>query len=120
VLIKVKIPADLSHNGKTFWKEVKIDSCISDLVRALQQAGIDMRGSCCGHGKDQGQIDLADGRFLLILNGIEVERAKEKILRWALEDRLGPCRYDRHNYCQTHALHEKPCPWEIVRKAQAI
>lgn len=22
------------------------------------------------------------------------------------------CRYDHHGYCQSHALHEKPCPHE--------
>jgi len=23
-----------------------------------------------------------------------------------------PCRYDHDKQCQTHTLHEKPCPWE--------
>jgi len=65
--VAVKIPADLSCAGEEHWKAAKIDSCIADLVRALQEGGIDMRGSCCGHGKTLGSIDLADGRALLIL-----------------------------------------------------
>lgn len=65
-LVKVKIPANLSHTGKAFWKHCKIDKCIAPLVRALQEGGIDMRGSCCGHGKMDGDIHLQDGRILII------------------------------------------------------
>lgn len=65
-LVKVKIPADLSHTGKPYWKKTKIDKCISSIVRALQEGGIDMRGSCCGHGKMDGDIHLQDGRILII------------------------------------------------------
>ena len=67
-LVHVKIPADLSCNGKEKWKMCKIDSCISGIVNALQVGGIDMRSSCCGHGKVEGFIALQDGRGLLILN----------------------------------------------------
>lgn len=66
IIVKVKIPTDLSHTGESYWKDAKIDSCIADIVRALQSAGIDMRGSCCGHGKRPGEILLQDGRVLLI------------------------------------------------------
>lgn len=64
--VRVKLPADLSGTGKQKWKDVPIDACIADLVKALQEGGIDMRGSCCGHGKDIGDIHLQDGRILLI------------------------------------------------------
>jgi len=64
----VKIPADLSCTGRERWRKVKIDSCIAPIVRALQKSGIDMRGSCCGHGKREGQISLHDGRELLVLD----------------------------------------------------
>ena len=66
--VEVKISADLSHTGKSFWKEAKIDTCVSDLVSALQLASIDMRASCCGHGKTHGEILLQDGRKLIITN----------------------------------------------------
>lgn len=67
-IVKVKIAADLSHTGKEYWKNAKIDSCIADLVSALQKIGIDMRASCCGHNKTTGSILLQDGRKLRILN----------------------------------------------------
>jgi len=71
---RVKIPADLSHTGEAFWKDAQIDSCISDLVSSLQLAGIDMRASCCGHGKANGIILLQNGRELII----KVELSDEK------------------------------------------
>jgi len=64
--VLVKIPADLSCNGKEKWKVVGIDSCIAEIVHALQKAGINMRGSCCGHGKIPGDIHLQDGRILIV------------------------------------------------------
>jgi len=63
-LVNVKILADQSCSGEEYWKEMKIDSCIAPLVDALQRAGVDMRGSCCGHGKARGRIDLADGQII--------------------------------------------------------
>jgi hypothetical protein len=65
-LVTVLIPADLSHSGVAYWKEAKIDSCIAPIVNTLQKAGINMRGSCCGHGKGDGWISLEDGRELII------------------------------------------------------
>jgi len=62
----VKVPADLSSTGRVKWKWEEIDSCIAGLVDALQTAGIDMRGSCCGHGQSFGSIHLQDGRILVI------------------------------------------------------
>ena len=64
--VRVKIPADLSHSGEERWKDAQIDRCIAPIVRALQEGDIDMRGSCCGHHKGQGSIELADGRSLII------------------------------------------------------
>ena len=66
--VYVKIPADLSHNGKAHFKNAPIDSCIAPIVKALQAAGIDMRHSCCGHGKGAGDIMLEDRRILQILS----------------------------------------------------
>lgn len=65
-LVWVKIPAGLSHTGESYMKQVKIDACIAPIVAALSGWGIDMRGSCCGHGKGTGTIDLQDGRTLEI------------------------------------------------------
>ena len=51
VLVYVKIAADLSHTGEERWDWREIDRCIAPLVQELQEAGVDMRASCCGHGK---------------------------------------------------------------------
>jgi hypothetical protein len=67
VPVRVRIPADLSCTGKVRWKMAKIDACIAPIVEALQRAGIDMRASCCGHGRERGSIHLQDGRTILIL-----------------------------------------------------
>ncbi len=64
--VRVKIAADLSCTGKERWKVAVIDRCIASIVEALQRAGINMRGSCCGHGKIDGYIHLQEGRFLII------------------------------------------------------
>lgn len=67
--ILVKIPRDLNCWALTCWKYAKIDKCIAPIVEALQNGGIDMRGSCCGHGRAPGHIELQDGRIIQILNG---------------------------------------------------
>ena len=64
--LRVKILAEHCAEGVEAWKTKPIDSCIAPLVAALQAAGIDMRASCCGHGKGDGMIVLADGRDLIV------------------------------------------------------
>ena len=68
--VKVTIPTYLSHTGEAFKKTCKIDSCIAPIVKALEEGGIMMTASCCGHGKADGRIDLLDGRTLMVL-GVE-------------------------------------------------
>ena len=68
--VRIKVPADLSHTGRDCWRLFKIDACIADLVQALQAAGIDMRESCCGHGRGPGEIVLQDGRRLVVEVGL--------------------------------------------------
>ena len=75
--VVVKIPADLSSTHQNKWKPEPIDSCIAGLVRALQNGGIDMRGSCCGHGKYRGHISLEDGRVLIITDARDSETLLE-------------------------------------------
>jgi hypothetical protein len=43
-----------------------IDWCIHQIVAALNAGGVETVASCCGHGKRPGQINLADGRVLII------------------------------------------------------
>ena len=64
--VLVLIPADLSHTGEKQWEYKPIDKCIHKIVEALQNNCINMRGSCCGHGKTDGEILLQDGRTIII------------------------------------------------------
>jgi hypothetical protein len=73
-LVRVRIPADLSCSGRAKWKRMRIDACIAPLVRALQEGGVNMRGSCCGHGEGPGSIDLEDGRTVVILSKDQARR----------------------------------------------
>ena len=77
--VKVWIPPDLDCAGRGKWKYAAIDSCIAPIVNALQRTGINMRGSCCGHGKHRGRIDLEDGRILWIQSPQEKREAGEGI-----------------------------------------
>ena len=72
-IVNVKITADRSHTRKAYYRDMPIDKCIAPIVRALQEGGIDMNGSCCGHGRCAGNIFLADGRELVILESEESE-----------------------------------------------
>ena len=48
-----------------------IDYCIAHLVAALNAANIRTVGSCCGHRRMAGRIDLEDGRVLAIINDLQ-------------------------------------------------
>ena len=65
--VEVTIQSGLSYTGKTRKKLDKIDSCIAPIVKALEDGDIMMIASCCGHGKTNGLINLADGRKLIII-----------------------------------------------------
>lgn len=47
---------------------IQVDSCLADLIQALNDAQIYTITSCCGHGKGYGEIILEDGRTLTIRN----------------------------------------------------
>lgn len=64
--VYLRIPADLSSNGERVFKMIKIDKCIASIIEALQAQDVDMRGSCCGHESEMGEIALQDGRILII------------------------------------------------------
>ena len=66
VLLRVPIPANLSHTSEFHWDVKAVDSCIAPIVDALNKAGIYTSGCCCGHGKEKGTIFLHDGRVLEI------------------------------------------------------
>ena len=47
---------------------IKIDKCIADIVRALNNGKVPTEASCCGHGNTFGGIILRDGRYLVIVD----------------------------------------------------
>jgi hypothetical protein len=65
-VLRLTIPADLSHTGQDREKDCDIDSCIARIVRALNDGGVPTVACCCGHGKQPGRITLGDGRELLV------------------------------------------------------
>jgi len=73
--VMVYLAPDLSCTGEARWREFGIDKCIAPLVKALQEAGVNMRGSCCGHGKGPGEITLADHSILTIPNPVGDDKA---------------------------------------------
>lgn len=84
-IVRVRIPADLSHTKKAFWKKVDIDYCVANIVAALQKKGINMRGSCCGHGKRPGWIHLQNDTVLICSTYKRFLRFQDKYpknLRW--------------------------------------
>ena len=73
-LLTVTIPARLSHTREARQAVKGIDACLAPLVQALNDAGIVTISSCCGHGKEDGVIILADGRQLVIRDGTKYHR----------------------------------------------
>jgi len=76
--VEVTIPPGLCSTGEAKIKKAKIDKYIAPIVRALENAGIHMTYSCCGHGKGPGEIVLADGRRLVILQTEEPHSTRRK------------------------------------------
>lgn len=64
--LSVPIPASDSHTGQFRWADKPVDSCIADIVSALNAGGVLTRSCCCGHGKHRPQIILHDGRSLVV------------------------------------------------------
>lgn len=56
-------------------RPVDVDTCLADLVMALNVGGFRTRAACCGHGKRPGNIMLADGRELIIAPDFATARA---------------------------------------------
>lgn len=72
--LKLFIPANLSRTGEARWDVKEVDSCIAPIVEALNAAGVVTVASCCGHGRQPGNIALADGREIIIAPDFETGR----------------------------------------------
>lgn len=66
VNVELLTVARCSHTGRDFRRVWPVDRCIAKIVESLDRGGVRMLGSCCGHGKGDGQILLEDGRILRI------------------------------------------------------
>ena len=66
VILRVPIPAHLSHTGEFRWDDKGVDSCITPLVAGLIERRVYTANSCCGHGKGPGSIILHDGQKLTV------------------------------------------------------
>ena len=77
VMLKVWIPAELSHTREGRWAWKPIDPCIAPLVKELNEAGMITVGSCCGHGVEDGTIALLDGRELVVKGSGTISPYKE-------------------------------------------
>jgi hypothetical protein len=60
------ITKEKSHTGKARFEEVRIDRCMVPIIKALNDAGILTAECCCGHGKGNGYIALADDTYFEI------------------------------------------------------
>lgn len=56
-----------------------IDECLKPLIKLLNKGGFKTVASCCGHGKQMGNIALADGRELIICPDFETGRKIDKM-----------------------------------------
>lgn len=72
---QVRLVRPKAVSGRT---HVPVDRCIASLVQALNDAGIETTGSCCGHGNRPGIISLLDGRELLVAPDFETSRVVDK------------------------------------------
>ena len=58
-----------------------IDWCIHQIVASLNAGGVETVACCCGHGKEDGNIVLADGRELMIIANGERARRIEHLIK---------------------------------------
>lgn len=61
-------------------KTASVDACIAPIVQALNKSGISTVACCCGHGKNLGNIALADGRELFISPDFKSSRRLDKVV----------------------------------------
>jgi hypothetical protein len=64
--MEITILAHLSHDGQQRQAVKGVDACIANIVQALNGAGVITTSSCCGHGRSDGSILLADGREIIV------------------------------------------------------
>ena len=64
----------LAHPKKDGRTHAPVDPCIARIAQALNDVGLQTIASCCGHGKQPGNIMLEDGREVFIAPDYEAAR----------------------------------------------
>lgn len=64
------------------------DPCLSLIVTALNEGGIETVASCCGHGQRPGNVALADGRQLFVADAEQAEMLHTFLHSLGLPDQL--------------------------------
>ncbi len=64
------------------WSVVKVDACMVSILAALNGAGIHTLNSCCAHGRNPGDIFLADGRMLRVYESRAVWEEEGESAGW--------------------------------------
>ena len=77
IIVPVPLPARLSYTGRDRVALKAVDRCIAPIVSALNAAGVNTLSSCCGHDGRDGEIDLADGRTLVVRRRWNTRDGKE-------------------------------------------
>ena len=72
IIVRLWVPAHLSHTGRRRMADKAVDRCIAPVVLWCNRHGADTAASCCGHGLYPASITLANGRVLgeRIIKGI--------------------------------------------------
>lgn len=71
------VPMWLPTEHAPGWKLRPVDRCIAPLVAALRAAGFETVNSCCGHGKRDTEVLLADGREVIV---------RQHLTTWVMAD----------------------------------
>ena len=58
---KSEVEIEIYNNDHTKSKKIIVDHCIAPLIQMMNKAGAKTLHSCCGHGKEEGNIILWDG-----------------------------------------------------------
>ena len=65
-------------------RTVGVDACIAEVIRHLWSKGIETLGCCCGHGREDPSLIVADGYGLISIGRIQKQIAEIDHRRWII------------------------------------
>lgn len=69
------------QRGDLLGQAVSVDSCLAEIIQALNDGGVKTTGSCCGHGEKPGMIALEDGRMILVVGWPEEKKVLQDLIK---------------------------------------